>query len=116
MKIWGSKILIAATVLSVGMTSVSAESLFTGGVSHNAYPINPKSLFSSVKAKSIGDLVTVIVKEQVSTSDDLKLTVKEESKSNDSFSGFLNKLYGEIFNSKEKSFLMNWLILADLQT
>jgi len=39
------------------------ESLFRATISHTAAPINPKSLFASIRANSIGDLITIVVNE-----------------------------------------------------
>jgi flagellar L-ring protein precursor FlgH len=92
MKTGASKILIALTVASLLNMPVYAESLFRIGVSQNAYPIQPKSLFSSVKAKFIGDLVTIIVNEEVNSSDDLNLEVEKTSDTTENFRDLVNKL------------------------
>lgn len=92
MKLCTVKNLILAAVI-VGITSpVYAESLFRINVSDNIYPNQPRSLYSSVKAKNIGDLVTILVNETSSISDDLKLSVKKSSSTTDNFSGTLNKI------------------------
>ena len=92
MKLCTVKNLILAAVI-VGITSpVYAESLFRINVSDNIYPNQPRSLYSSVKAKNIGDLVTILVNETSSISDDLKLSVKKSSSTTDNFSGTMNKI------------------------
>ena len=80
--------------LAVLVVSLPAygESLFTSGISKNVYSTMPRSLYSTVKAKSIGDFVTVLLAEEVTTSDDLKLDVTDESSTTDSFSTLLNKI------------------------
>lgn len=94
----GRKNLIAIklAVLAFSLPAINAtafaESLFTMGVTHNAYPVNPRSLYSSVKAKTVGDLVTVIIDENFKTSDDLALDIDRSSSVDDGFRTLVNKI------------------------
>ena len=65
------KILILALML-VGLQLASgAESLFLMGVSANNYAIEPRSLYSSVRARGVGDLITVKITEDYIAQDQL---------------------------------------------
>ena len=92
MKLYIVKNLILVAVIVEIASPVYAESLFKINVSDNVYPNQPRSLYSSVKAKNIGDLVTILINETSSISDDLKLSVKKSSSTTDNFSETLNKI------------------------
>ena len=103
MRVGTLKKIITITVMTAMTSPVFAESLFQAGVSYNNYQsIQPRSLFSSVKAKSIGDLVTVVVNEQVKTTDDVKLTLNKTSTTEDGFSDAINKIAQTVFNTSKK--------------
>ncbi|MDD3014312.1 MAG: flagellar basal body L-ring protein FlgH [Candidatus Gastranaerophilales bacterium] len=87
-----NKIIIAFIVLAVINTPVCAESLFRAGISQENFPIVPRSLFSSVKAKGMGDIVTVVISESLTSSDVLSLDISKKSTTTDNFSSLLNKL------------------------
>lgn len=74
--------LIALMLISTG---VSAESLFQVNASRSVYNIQPRSLFSTVKAKTIGDVITVLVDEQATILNDLDLNIKTASEMEDNF-------------------------------
>ena len=93
-----NKSLIISMILIFAGSSVSAESLFQAGVSQAVYPMQPKSLFSTIRAKTIGDIITVIIDESTLTTNDVKLTVSDNSSLGDSFSTILN----DIFSSDRK--------------
>ncbi len=92
MKLKSVKILIILVILTSLCAPVFAESLFRAGISQNAYPIEPRSLYSTVKARTIGDLVTILIDEQIKSTDNLKLDMKKSSDTNDNFSSLINKL------------------------
>ncbi len=75
-----------------------AESLFSGGVSQSVYPMNPKSLFGTVAAKTIGDVITVIVNENATVEDDLKLNLNNSSNLTDKFSNTIHDIVNEKYN------------------
>ena len=58
--------IIALTLTIFMMTAMiaNAESLFSGGVSYYSAPSTPKSLFSTIRATNIGDLVTIVISEK----------------------------------------------------
>jgi flagellar L-ring protein precursor FlgH len=87
-----SKILTTLIILTVLNTPVYAESLFRAGITQESFPVVPRSLFSGVKAKGIGDLVTVVISETLTSSDDLKLDISKDSTTTDNFRGLLNTL------------------------
>lgn len=84
--------LTLAMIIAVMSMPAYAESLFKTGVSQNAYPVQPRSLYSSVKAKTIGDLVTVLVQEEFTTSDDLKLDISKQADTQENFRDLVNKV------------------------
>lgn len=86
-----SKTLILITIIATTVNNtVFAESLFKTGASQNIYTIQPRSLFSTVRAKSIGDLVTIIIDQEIKASDNVQLNVKKSSSTTDNFSDTLN--------------------------
>lgn len=86
------KILITLVILATVSNSVYAESLFRAGVSENIYTIQPRSLFSTVRAKNIGDLVTIIIEQEITATDDVQLNVKKSSTITDDFSSTWNTI------------------------
>lgn len=92
------KIFIYPVLLMLISGSAGAESLFQAGVSQAVYPMQPKSLFSTVRAKTIGDIITVIIDENSLTSNNVKLSVSDSSTMGDKFSSTLN----DIFSSDRK--------------
>ena len=92
-----------AVILSLifsSMISVQAESLFSLNASQNAM-IEPKALFSSVRARGIGDLVSIVIDEAPSMQDSgTYSTVKQSSLAEN-----LTKAFNSIFNTSLKSAL-----------
>ncbi len=89
-------ILIAATTLL--SSSTPAESLFQVNASQAVYQVQPRSLFSTVRAKTIGDVITVIIDENATVLNDLQLNVKSTSNMKDSFTSVIE----DIFSSDRK--------------
>ncbi len=79
--------------------AAQAESLFTLGASQN-YAGTPRSLFGGVQAHQIGDLLSIIMQENVTVSDNLSYASTKSSNTVDSFT----------------SFLKDWLHLSSLKT
>ncbi len=75
-----------------------AESLFKSGISQAVYSIQPKSLFSTVRAKSIGDVITVVINENAVVLNDVELDVNANSNLTDGFSSLLNTLFSSSKN------------------
>jgi len=83
--------LLLVTVLFIN-SPICAESLFKSGVTENAYTVQPKPLFSTVRAKSVGDIVTINISEAVSTSDTTTFSDKDSSSLTNNFSSLWNQL------------------------
>ena len=91
MKNLGKGFLILIAMMSV-MQAAQAESLFVLGASQSFYAAEQKSLYGSVRARSVGDLVTIILSERVTFSDSLNYAAERSSNTVDNFTTFINKL------------------------
>ena len=90
------KKLIVSTLILITMIAVptvQAESLFTLGASQH-YQGTPRSLFGGVQARQIGDLISIIMDENISLSDNLAYSSEKSSTTVDTFTTFLNKWFG----------------------
>lgn len=85
------KILLFSFISLTLSQSSNAESLFQLGVSQNAFSIQPKSLYSTVRAKTIGDLVTILLNETYSSSDSVSMQLDKSSSTTDNFSDKINR-------------------------
>lgn len=92
MKIGIKEILISTMAVTLISAPVYAESLFRTGVSKNVYPSQPRSLFSSMKAKTIGDLVTIIVDQNTDISDQMNFSSANSSSITDNFTTILEDI------------------------
>ena len=92
------KLLILSLILSTSM--VSAESLFSLNASQSS-TIEPKALFSSVRARGIGDLVSIVIDEAPTMSD----TGTYETQKQSSVAENLTKAFNSIFNTSFKDSL-----------
>lgn len=93
------KAIILSLILS-SIMSVQAESLFSLNASQNAM-IEPKALFSSVRARGVGDLVSIVIDEAPSMQDTgTYSTVKQSSLAEN-----LTKAFNSIFNTSIKDVL-----------
>lgn len=88
-----TKSLITILTLTSMSLCVRAESLFTLGASQTYAPI-PKSLYGGVQARSVGDLISIIMSESVSVSNSLGYSSSKESATTDNFSKFFNTILG----------------------
>lgn len=84
-------ILILMTMLAV--PTVQAESLFTLGAQQQ-YQGVPRSLFGGVQARQIGDLISIIMSENISLNDNLTYSSEKSSTTVDTFTSFINKWFG----------------------
>jgi len=94
---------LVITGLIIGLItsgSAYAESLFTLGATQS-YAGVPKSLYSGVQARQVGDLISIIMSETISISDNLAYASTKESNTVDSFTTFLSNWFG--FNKKYSS-------------
>lgn len=88
------KSLIAVFALASISMSVNAESLFTLGASQTYAPI-PKSLYGGVQARSVGDLISIILDETVTIKNALTYNSNKESATTNNFSNFWNTVFGK---------------------
>ena len=85
-------ITIAALMMFVqGVQSVKAESLFILGASQSFYA-EPKSLFGGVRARSVGDIVTIVLSESINFKDSLTYASERSSNTVDNFTNLINKI------------------------
>lgn len=92
------KLLILSLILST--TLVNAESLFSLNASQSS-TIEPKALFSSVRARGIGDLVSIVIDEAPSMTDTGTYQTQKQS----SVAENLTKAFNSIFNTSLKDAL-----------
>lgn len=88
------KTLIIMFAVSAFTLNAYAESLFTLGASQT-YAAVPKSLYGGVQARSVGDLISIIMDESVNITNNLSYSSNKESSTKDSFSGFFNTVFGK---------------------
>ena len=86
-------ILTIALILTTATMGVQAESLFTLGASQN-YAGVPLSLFGGVQSHQIGDLLSIIMSENITVSDNLTYSSEKSSITEDSFTNFLKDWFG----------------------
>lgn len=89
------KVLVSALILMImlAVPTVQAESLFTLGATQQ-YQGVPRSLFGGVQARQIGDLISIIMDENISLNDNLTYSSEKSSVTQDTFTSFLNKWFG----------------------
>lgn len=89
------RILVSTLILMtmIATPAVQAESLFTLGATQN-YQGTPRSLFGGVQARQIGDLISIIMDENISLNDNLAYSSEKSSTTVDTFTTFLNKWFG----------------------
>lgn len=87
--------IILAAVMFVMNTassvSTKAESLYALNASQSFYS-EPKSLFGGVRARSVGDLVTIILSETITFNDSLNYSSDRSSNTVDNFTNLINKI------------------------
>lgn len=78
------KLLIAIVAISIMNTfnTVNAESLFNLSATHQS---TPKSLFSGVRAMTVGDLVSIVVEESLRSTDTMSYNSDRSSNTVDNF-------------------------------
>ena len=86
-------LLTIALILTTATMGVQAESLFTLGASQN-YAGVPRSLFGGVQAHQIGDLLSIIMSENITVSDNLTYSSEKSSTTEDSFTNFIKDWFG----------------------
>lgn len=87
------KLLITIAIIMTTVISVNAESLFTLGATQH-YQGTPRSLFGGVQARQIGDLISIVMSENISMNDNLTYSSEKSSNTVDTFTSFVNKWFG----------------------
>lgn len=87
------KSLITVIALASITLCANAESLFTLGASQTYAPV-PKSLFGGVQARSVGDLISIILSETVNVSNLVTYNSNKKTSTTDNFSQFFNTILG----------------------
>ena len=93
-KIISKKSLIILSLIFAFATTAHAESLFTLGASQTYAPV-PKSLYGGVQARSVGDLLSIIMDETVNVSNTIKYDSSKGSTTTDNFTKFFNTVIGK---------------------
>lgn len=86
------KLLTIIAILMFSTMNVNAESLFTLGTTQH-YQGVPNSLFGGVQAHQIGDLISIIMSENIAVNDNLAYSSAKESNTTDSFTSYLKKWF-----------------------
>ena len=85
-------LLIAVVLLFANATpAVKAESLYALNLTQSFYS-EPKSLFGGVRARSVGDIVTIVLSESINFKDSLNYTSDRSSNTVDNFTNLVNKI------------------------
>ncbi len=79
-------------ILSGLISQVNAESLFSLNASQNAL-IEPKALYSSVRARGVGDLVSIILDEAPAMTDTGTYNTKKSSSLAENFTKAINTIF-----------------------
>lgn len=89
------KLLVSTLILMtmIALPAVQAESLFTLGAQQQ-YQGTPRSLFGGVQARQIGDLISIVMDENITLNDNLAYSSEKSSTTVDTFTTFLNKWFG----------------------
>ena len=89
------KVLLTISILfmMIAILPAQAESLFTLGATQH-YQGVPRSLFGGVQARQIGDLISIIMNENITLNDNLTYSAEKTSTTVDTFTTFVNKWFG----------------------
>lgn len=88
-----NQIMVAILLAVATGASCGAESLFRAGISEGVYTYQPRSLYNTIKARTVGDVITVLVSETTTATNEVKLDIKNKSDSEDNFTGILNTIF-----------------------
>ncbi len=83
---------LAVTLIIISTLSAGAESLFSLNASQNAV-IEPRALYSSVRARGVGDLVSIVIDEAPSMSDSGTYSTSKSSSLAENFTNALNTIF-----------------------
>ena len=85
------KVVLSLIILIFAAMSVNAESLFRLTASQG-YSATPKSLYAGVRACSIGDTVSILISETITSSDNINFSTSKTSETVDRFTEFIRKV------------------------
>lgn len=104
MRAWGIKFLTILTMFIITSQIAHSESLFMMSTTQSYYS-EPKSLFSGVRARTVGDLVNILMDEKITIADNLQYGSSRTANTVDNFTGFINKLFpGKLLNDQFNNF------------
>ena len=83
---------LALTLIIISTFTAGAESLFSLNASQNAV-IEPRALYSSVRARGVGDLVSIVIDEAPSMSDTGTYSTSKSSSLAENFTNALNTIF-----------------------
>ena len=83
---------LAITLIIFSTLTAGAESLFSLNASQNAV-IEPRALYSSVRARGVGDLVSIVIDEAPSMSDSGTYATSKSSSLAENFTNALNTIF-----------------------
>lgn len=83
---------LALTLIVISTLTAGAESLFSLNASQNAV-IEPRALYSSVRARGVGDLVSIVIDEAPSMSDSGTYSTTKSSSLAENFTNALNTIF-----------------------
>lgn len=99
-----TKFLITIIALTSLSLCVKAESLFTLGASQTYAPV-PKSLYGGVQARSVGDLLSIVMAEAVSVGNAVSYSSNKKSATVNNFSNFINSFFNhDVVNQNLNNF------------
>ena len=87
------KVLVSIAILMMTVLTVNAESLFTLSATQH-YSGTPRSLFFFFQARQVGDLISIIMEENISVNDNLTYSSEKSSSTVDTFTSFFNRWFG----------------------
>ena len=89
------KLIVSTLILMtmIAVPAVQAESLFSLGATQH-YQGVPRSLFGGVQARQIGDLISIIMDENITLNDNITYSAEKSSTTVDTFTSFINKWFG----------------------
>ena len=90
------KIILSLLSLTILETYCQAESLFSLNASQNAL-IEPKALYSSVRARGVGDLVSIVIDEAPTMSDIGSYSTQKSSSLAENFTKAFNTIFKTSF-------------------
>ena len=97
-------LILTVALFCMSVAATHAESLFMMGASQSYYT-EPKGLYSMVRARSVGDLLTILLSESINIADDMNYNSKRSSNTVDNFTNLWNKILpGTIFNKQINDF------------